>query len=95
MSIFEGLKKIGSIEIEGKAFYFKQASMLDIKAIQKIDDGEEVGRELIFRTICNEDGSMIEGLTKEQIDTELPPSYFMQMAQFVQELSMPSTEKKS
>jgi hypothetical protein len=95
MSIFEGLKKIGSIEIDGKAFYFKQASMLDIKAIQSIKDGEEVGKELIFRTICNEDGSKIEGLTKDQIDSELPPTYFMEMAQFVQELSMPSAEKKS
>jgi len=34
-------------------------------------------------------------LTKDQIDSELPPTYFMEMAQFVQELSMPSAEKKS
>ena len=88
------IRKPKSIELGGVVFYFKPLSMGEVYDIQKIEDGNALAEEMVVKSICSKDGTPLVGFKAEYMK-DLSPSELMEIVQFAQSVSMPSTEKKS
>lgn len=91
---FDGLvRKVRSIEIGGKTFYFKPMTMAQVYELQQIKDGQEIASQTILMTICDEDAKPLKGFKPEHLKSLTLPE-LMSMVKFAQRSGI-SAEKKS
>ena len=81
---FDGLvRKVRSIEIGGKTFYFKPMTMADVYRVQQIKDGQEIASQTILITIFDEEGNALEDFKAEYLKS-LTLEEVMTMVKFAQ-----------